>query len=100
LIICTLGIGYMIWLYVSYAKGQTPGKKLLGLRVVDVETGKGATWGKMFLRGQIIKPFVYCLFGIGTLISYIGILGASHRGLWDKWSGTVVVVDKDGATLS
>jgi uncharacterized RDD family membrane protein YckC len=100
LMIVTLGLGYLIWMMITWGKGQSPGKKLMGLRVVDIETGKSATWGKMFVRGWIMKPIVACLFGIGTLLSWIGILGSSHRALWDKWSGTVVVVDKEGATLA
>ena len=33
-----LGIGWLIWLIFTCQKGQTPAKKLLGMRMVSVET--------------------------------------------------------------
>src|SRR4051794_34394459 len=50
LMIVTLGIGWTIWSIVLWGQGQSPAKKVLGLRVVKLQTGKAATRGTMFLR--------------------------------------------------
>ena len=50
LFIVTLGVGYIVWFFVSLSNGQTPGKQILKLRVYDSTTGKPAKWGHMFIR--------------------------------------------------
>lgn len=52
--IVTLGIGHFIWNLVVMAQGQSPGKQLLKVRVLDETTNKPATWGHMAIRNFLI----------------------------------------------
>ena len=63
LFIVTLGVGYIVWLWISLGNGQTPGKQILKLRVYDSTTGKPAKWGHMFIR----EAGLYFAIGIATL---------------------------------
>ena len=44
LVLITLVVGYLIWLLIVMARGQTPGKQLLGLVVVHPD-GTPFGWG-------------------------------------------------------
>lgn len=68
--------------------GQTVGKKLMGIRVVDIQ-GTRPSMGKFFLREIIGKMLVNQL----TLdIGYLWVLWDSKRqGLHDKIASTYVV---------
>jgi uncharacterized RDD family membrane protein YckC len=94
LLVVTLGIGYCVWLLFSFAKGQTPGKQVLGMRVLQLRTGRPASWGLMFLREVIAKPVVSVLsfitFGI---VNFWLLWDDKHQQLYDKIVGTVVVDD-------
>ena len=52
--IVTLGIGQFIWNLVVMAKGQSPGKQLLKVRVMSEVTNKPANWGHMAIRHFLI----------------------------------------------
>ena len=52
----TLGSGWFIWSLVMWGKGQTPGKNLLKIRVINNVTKQPASWGHMLLR-QFLIPF-------------------------------------------
>jgi hypothetical protein len=97
LLLVTLYIGYMIWCFIIYDRGQTPAKQLLGMRVVRLETGRRATWGTMFLRGWICAPLVE-LFS--ALLLYIPLFwpvwDKRNQALWDKMLATIVVNDRAG----
>lgn len=96
----TLGIGWLIWTCVIAGSGQTPAKRVLGMRVVKLRTGKAASWGEMFVREVFAK-------WIGSMVSMLtlGILllmplwDRKRQAIWDKVSSTVVVDDPRGATL-
>src|SRR5262249_58630309 len=45
LMVVTLFLGWAVWSLIVYAKGQTPGKQLLGMKVVRLRTGGRAGWG-------------------------------------------------------
>jgi uncharacterized RDD family membrane protein YckC len=98
LVIATLFVGYIIWSLVLWGQGQSPGKKVLGLRVVKVSTGQAATRGTMALREIIGKMCSNA--GPMWIVNGVMILGASHRGIADLIAGTVVVEDKDGVTVA
>lgn len=100
LIVVLLGIGWFIWSLVVWSKGQSPGKALLGMRVVKADTGRAATWGTMFVREIAWKAILGTITGgITTIVSGFMILGSSRQGIWDKLAGTVVVDDPDGRHL-
>jgi len=54
LVFVTLGIGWLIWAAMTAGSGQTPGKKLLNLRVIDSASIRPVGIGKMFwMRGLV-----------------------------------------------
>lgn len=94
--IVTLGIGWLIWDIVLNSKGsgQSPGKQLLKMRVIDVGTGRPAPFGKMFLRG-LVKQICFSVggsVGIGILVALYLLIDKDNQELWDK-AGTTVVID-------
>ena len=76
-IICTLGIGYVIWSLIIWERGTTPAKSLMGMRVITTADRQPAGWGTMFLREAIYK-FLICdlilsFTFIGPLVYKVGI---------------------------
>ena len=69
-------------------RGATPGKLLLGLRVVDSDTGLYIGFGKTFLREYIGKI-------VGTLLLFAGFIMVGvrkdKRGLHDLMANTRVI---------
>lgn len=94
LLVFTLGIGWLIWALIVFARGQTPAKHLLGMKVVRLRTGQRATWGTMFLREVIAKWIigVLSLFTLG-IVNFWLVWDKNNQELWDKVVGTVVVND-------
>jgi uncharacterized RDD family membrane protein YckC len=117
LIFATSFIGWGIWSLIVWGKGQTPGKQLLKVRILNEPTGMPATWGQMLIRQVLIgwavaAPYtiaywVYmfnvnqvALYGIFAclllylalaIVEIVWIFGPTHRRLVDYWSGTIVV---------
>ena len=103
LVIVTLIIGWFIWMFIILGKGQTPGKALLGIRVVDANTGRVPSYGTMALRVLVYQLLLGNVTGgITTLVGAIMILvdKERHQALWDKMANTVVVDDPEGRTLN
>jgi uncharacterized RDD family membrane protein YckC len=97
LAIVTLGIGYFIWQFFTYGTGQTPGKKLMGIRVISLNDGKATTFWMTLLREWIVKAFIG---GITFGIAYVWILfDDKNQSLYDKVLNTVVVDDPQGLTI-
>ena len=63
--------------------GQSPGKKLLGLSVIDFVTGEPCS-----LRQSVIRNFVLLVFGY---IDLLFVFSKSGRRLGDKWANTYVI---------
>lgn len=81
--------GYF-WLSVA-ATGRTPGKALLGLRVV--RRNGDAVGGRAAFVRALVFPFSFVL-GLG----FVGVVGGrSRRALHDVAAGTVVVYDRETA---
>jgi uncharacterized RDD family membrane protein YckC len=78
---------YMVWALALFSRGTTPGKNLLGMRVID-EQGQPATFGKMFIREWIGKFISGLVFGLGYL--WI-LLDRDRQGWHDKLVSTYVV---------
>ncbi len=93
----TLGIGYLVWSLIVFGRGQTPGKQLLGMRCVNLDTGTRTGWGRTFVREWIAKAIIGVL-GILTLgIIYFWLIwDRDNQELWDKVVGTIVVDDPNG----
>jgi uncharacterized RDD family membrane protein YckC len=65
--------------------GQSFGKRMVGIRVVSVETGAPCTFGQSFLRNLLLSF-------LGP-IDWIFIFGERRQRLGDKAAGTIVIVD-------
>ncbi len=67
--------------------GQTPGRKILGIKVVDTATGQPPSFGKTLLR-----YFVSGFSGSVCLLGYLWMLWDRNNQTWhDKAASTVVV---------
>ena len=91
----TLGIGWVIWAFTTGPFGQTPAKKLLGLRVIRADTGQPSTLGHMFWMRGIVAGFVASLtvavtFGV---LAFMPFWDQKKQNIWDKISNSFVVAD-------
>jgi len=102
LTILTLGIGYIIWMLIVWARGQTPAKQLLRMRVVRLEERRTANWGWMALRNfvlgvligiplELIFPGLSILWLLANAIALL--VSRRNQALWDMMLKTVVVHD-------
>lgn len=96
LAIVTLGIGYIIWGLIVWARGQTPALQVLGMRCWHPETGRVPGFWRMALR-EIVGRFLEGILGIFTeLTSFILFLVTRERkAIHDYVAGTVVLRDPD-----
>jgi len=69
LLICTLGIGYLVWTLISWRRGQNPSHQVLKMRVYSIDTGKPARWRHMVLRCALLP---YAFFIIPEILIRIG----------------------------
>jgi uncharacterized RDD family membrane protein YckC len=95
LVIVTLGIGYLIWGAIIWAKGQTPTQALLGMQTWKPQTQANTSWGEQFLRE--LSRLLYAIPFIGWIIAIVSffmfVSGKEHRSLHDSIGGTVVLYD-------
>lgn len=96
LAIATCGIGHLIWSLFTFGDGQSPAKKLLGLRVVNLATSARATWGTMFLREILAKMLIGALLGWAVIPYFWLLIDKNKQQLWDKLLDTMVVEDPNG----
>lgn len=73
-----------VWLW--HRRGQTPGKKLAHIRVVDATTFENAPYWKLVIR------FIGYFISLVTLVGFfIGFFRRDKRTLHDLLSGTAVI---------
>lgn len=81
-----LSLFMMVTVMLWHRGGQTPGKKLARIRVVDARTLGNAPYWKLILR------FIGYFISLITLIGFfIGLLRRDKRTLHDLLSGTAVI---------
>ena len=68
LFIITLGIGWLVWFLVEATNGQTPAKRIFGMRVVRSD-GSPVGWRYMVLRDIVVKVLVFLV--IDQLVFYL-----------------------------
>jgi uncharacterized RDD family membrane protein YckC len=79
---------YFVWF--ESRKGGTPGKRVLGLRVVDIGTGGLLTTARAF--GRYFGRFVSAL---AVYIGYFVMLSHPQRQTWhDQWTRAVVIRER------
>lgn len=96
LAVVTLGIGYLIWLLVTWGQGANPGQKLLGMRVVTADSGATLSFGEMLVRNFVLGylalgVFTVVTLGIGPLVDVLMVFGARRQRLLDRVAKTLVV---------
>ncbi|HEX6537850.1 MAG TPA: RDD family protein [Candidatus Dormibacteraeota bacterium] len=97
LFIVTLGVGYLVWGVIVWARGQTPTYQVLGMRCWRPESGRVPGWGWMALRELVGRLIVESLT-ITALVSFILFLATDQRRtLHDYIAGTVVLHDPNKA---
>ena len=83
----TLIIGYIIWWLFTLSRGQTPGKRLVGIRVMRTD-GTASDWGWTFIREFLVK---FAIFGVALDLVAFGLPSILDL-LWAFW-------DRDRQTL-
>ena len=99
LFIITLVIGYIVWWLFTLSRGQTPGKQLLGIRVMRAD-GTPSDWGWTFIREFIVKGIAVGLansvVGVASIIDLLWAFWDKDRQtIHDKLMKTVVVDDRE-----
>ena len=96
----TLIIGYIIWWLFTLSRGQTPGKRLVGIRVMRTD-GTASDWGSTFVREFLVKFALFevaadlVTFGLGSFIDLLwAFWDRDRQTLHDKIVNTVVVDDR------
>jgi uncharacterized RDD family membrane protein YckC len=93
LFIITLAIGYIVWALIVWARGQTPEKQILHMRVYRIENRRAASWGWMFVR-QILGGIVEGIIPAGLVVSFVVMcVSSERRAIHDYIAGTVVLDD-------
>ncbi|MCW2598061.1 MAG: hypothetical protein JWP39_3949 [Jatrophihabitans sp.] len=93
LAIVTLGIGYIVWTLIVWARGQTPGKQVMKMRIYHLQNQRAATWGQMFLR-QFVGGIVNGILYIGFIVSVVFLFtDPLRRTVPDRIAGTIVLSD-------
>jgi uncharacterized RDD family membrane protein YckC len=97
--VLTLGIGWLIWSFITWGEGQTPAKRILKIRVRNFETGAVATWGHMAVRELLIPLTVVIAVnltaGIAAVVwvtlEIVFYFTKNNRTLRDLWVKTAVI---------
>ena len=90
-------LGYFVWWLIALRDGQTPGKKIVGIRVVSAHSGETLGWGMMFVREFLVKSMLFSVLGnvtlgIAPLLDFLWPLwDADSQTLHDKIVSTYVV---------
>ncbi|MGB6837190.1 MAG: RDD family protein [Dehalococcoidia bacterium] len=85
-------VGWFIWFgFFSARHGQTPGKQILGLRVIRLD-GTAATAGTMWLREVLIKGILWNLTEPLSYVAYIwAFFDKDRQTVHDKMVDTYVI---------
>ncbi len=91
-LLTTIFLSMFYFTYFHGAPGQTPGKMILGLKVIQ-SSGEQMTFGLAFLRwvGYLISALVFCLGFIWIAFD------KSKQGWHDKIAGTSVIRVRNAA---
>ena len=95
----TFGIGWLIWSFIVWGEGQTPGKKILKIRVRNFDTGAVATWGHMAVRELLVPLAVAIAVGLTSglaavawvVLEIVFYYTKNNRTLRDYWVETAVI---------
>lgn len=101
LLIVTLGIGYLIWALIVWARGQTPAKQLLNMRCYRPTDQRPANWGWMALRqfvgGGIVEGIIFLVFIVSCVMM---VASRDRKAIHDHIANTIVLYDPQGVLAS
>lgn len=99
LITVTFGIGWLIWAAFTARNGQTPAKKILGMRVIRTSTLQPVGLVFMVVMRALFAGLVAAVLIPITLgiILLMPLWDKRNQNIWDKVSGSVVVTDPHDA---
>ncbi len=85
-------VGWFIWFAFTANQGQTPGKKLLGLRVIQLD-GTVAPPGTMWLREVVIKGILWysIMAGLSVVAFIWAFFDKDRQTVHDKMVNTYVI---------
>ena len=94
--VITLGIGWLIWSFIIWGKGTTPGHQVVRLYIVSEKTGQPFSWGQMFVREILVKGLLIPVlsvfsFGIIFLVDSLMVVRDDRKTLHDRICGSIVV---------
>jgi len=94
--VITLGIGWLIWSFIIWGKGTSPGHQVVRLYVVSEKTGQAFSWGQMFVREILIKGLLIPVlsifsFGIVFLVDSLMVVRDDRKTLHDRICSSIVV---------
>jgi|GEM_PF-2828807 len=117
LVVCTVGVGWLVWWILAWEHGSSPAKAVLHTRVVRTGTRELPGFARMALReavgkgvaGGALAAGLYLLGGDSRLGPYLvalslawfamviasALLDPHRRALWDAFAGTIVVLDPE-----
>ena len=92
----TLGIGWLVWSFIIWGKGTTPGHQTVNLYIVNEKTGEIFSWGQMFIReilvkGLLIPALSIVTFGVLYLVDSLMVVRDDRKTLHDRICGSIVV---------
>lgn len=97
-LVATAGaIGFALWLGIQLAflrSGQTLGKRMVGIRMVDYETGGPVPLGRLVLLRYLPVQLISLVPVVGRILPLVDVLfifGGEQRCLHDLIAGTKVV---------
>ena len=91
--------GYFVWWLFALRRGQTPGKQVVGIRVIR-DDGSPSDWGYTFVREFVIKFLVGGVLsgmtgGIYWMVDHLWpLFDENLQTLHDKMVSTIVVQDQ------
>ena len=74
-------------------RGQTVGKILLKIRIVDARTGEHSGWARLVLLRSIVNGILIAIMGPGTIyfvVDSLFVFRGDHRTIHDLYSSTRV----------
>ena len=89
------GVSFMVWTVAYFAlfwssTGQTPGKRVMEIKVIKADGGILTPWRALFRFGALILAAIPFFLGLLPIL-----LNERRRGLQDMLAGTVVVDSPD-----
>lgn len=95
LIVVVAAVGLAIYQIVLLSTaGQTLGKKLLRIRIIDYQTGENPGFAKAFLLRSVVNGLL-CVVPVYALVDVLFIFGNERRCVHDFIAGTKVVETGD-----